>query len=379
MTNIDEQMREEFHRLATRYQGDVEPPDSVLLGVRRLRRGSGIGLAAVTGAAVAAIVLAATSLTNLDSPRPQPTQPAGAGLPAGHFVGLRPSHSDEYAWTFSATTGRPVQRLAEATAVVGITADRRRVLITHYSYSPPGPVCTNGFPYALVSVTTGETTPPFPAAYQVTSAAIGGQTAVGVATPLTGSDGCGYGSPPRLVPQTLLVRDLSTGQLRSYPIPSVFGDVLRTGGVAAVSPDGRWVVLVNRTSNPDHQTAYLVSIDPGVTSLQGTEIRAAPLWCLPPVTHRSPYHVFAFRPDNQLTVNRFCGPTMTIIDYDPVTLRQTAAVAIPEPPGPPVTSFTTSWDRTGTDALVETGARKIYILRDGRLHPINTEANEVTW
>jgi len=389
MTNIDDQLREDFHHLATRYQGDDEPPKSVLLGVRHRRRATGIGLATVTGAAVVAIVLAATSVTNLESPRPQPTHPAGAGLPAGQFVGLRPSRSDVYAWTFSATTGRPVQRLAKALAVVGITADRRRVLIAQYR----GMVCTVGFSYLLVSVTTGEITRPFPAAYHVTSAAVGGQTAVGVAATLapSGSGGCGSGDPPRSVPgsQTLLVRDLSTGQLRSYPIPSVFGDalqfgdVLQTGGVAAVSPDGRWAVLVNRPANSDHQTAYLVSIDPGVTSLHGTEIRAAPPGCLPPVKYRSPYDAFAFRPSNQLTVNRFCGRTMTIIDYDPAAKRQAAAVGIPDPPGLPVTYFTTSWDRTGTDAMVETvkangAARKIYILRDGGLHPINTEAYEVT-
>lgn len=387
MPDLDNRLRAEFQRLATRYAGEREPAGPVLAAVRRRRHRTTAGATATAAAAaVAAAVLGATVLVGGARPAPVPGPPAASGLPADQFVGLllpaHPGTQTQYAWTFSLRTGKPVRRLIPALNVIGVSGDRHWALVEQ---DPTGAACGIGFPSVLASLTGGGVVQPWPAGYLVMAAGIGGGTAVAVAAarPAAG------GSCPGLV---LLSYDLASRQLRTYPLAAADTYLLAAADlgvrsrllVAAVSPDGHSAVLDN-ADRPGHQTFLLARIDPDRGTASVSPLPPAPTGCTTTG--------YGFRPPaGVLTVNMPCGRTMRITGYDPATLRQVDQVSIPDPPGAAVTFFGAAWDRTGTQALIEAihdasgphddgqGFRKILIVRNGRISSqLVTQAYGVTW
>ena len=152
--------------------------------------------------------------------------------------------------------------------------------------------------------------------------------------------------------------------------------------MAAVSPDGRWVVLDN-LDHPDHQVFYLAHLEAGTVRLTSMPTE-------PGCTSTS---FSAFPATNMLTVAGACARTriMTITSYDPDTLVATGRQTIADPPGATVTFVGIAWARDGTQALIEAihdqvagesaeaSGPSIYTLQNGRLTTITTTAYGVTW
>jgi hypothetical protein len=388
MPDLDDRISEASGEFARPDQSDLAMPGQTSTGVSarrsRLRPGGTVPMTATVGlvlVVIAAVTLLGWLRTTHSGPQSAVPPPSAAVSPAailqpGQFVGVIPPSRGEkqYAWVMSAD-GQPVRRLTQALGPVGLTGDKTQALIQQYGISG-----CSGLPYALVSLADGSLTAPFPGRSDISGMAIGGHMVAGISIPVAASKPIadGYWCEGRQPPQ-LVLRNLRTGIVATYPLPQVLA---RRPDVTAVSPDGRWVVLRD-SDHPDHQVFYLAHLDAGT-------VRLASMPAEPGCTSTS---FNAYPATNVLTVARACARTrtMTITSYDPDTLVATGKQTIADPPGAAVTFVAIAWARDGAQALVEAihdevpgesaeaSGPSIYTLQNGRLTTITTTADGATW